>query len=42
MPTRPVARPFRHRAGAFVATIFMVATGTLFGTASPAAAAPQL
>jgi hypothetical protein len=42
MPTRPAARPFRHRAGAFVATIFVVATGTLFGSASPAAADPDL
>jgi hypothetical protein len=42
MPTRPAARPFRHRAGAFVATIFAVATGTLFATASPAKAEPPL
>ncbi len=40
MPTPATARPFRHRAGAFVAAVLVAAVGTVFWAAPPAAAAP--
>ncbi len=42
MPTATTARPLPHRVGAFVAALFVAATGTLFLPAGPAAAAPSL
>src|SRR5205823_4512118 len=42
MPTPPAARPFRHRAGAFVAAVLVAAVGTVFWGSTPAAAAPDL
>ena len=41
MPTPQTARLLRHRAGALVATIFVLATGTLFWASTPASAAPN-
>jgi len=42
MPTPQTARLLRHRVGAFVATIFVVAAGTMFWPSTPATAAPNL
>ena len=42
MPTLPSARAFRHRAGAFIAAVFVAATACLFGSAAPASAEPPL
>ncbi|OLB73668.1 MAG: hypothetical protein AUI14_25630 [Actinobacteria bacterium 13_2_20CM_2_71_6] len=42
MPTPPIARLFRHRVGAFIAAICVVAAGTVFWPATPAFAAPDL
>ncbi len=42
MPTPPAARPFRHRAGAFVAAVLVAAVGAVFFAAPPAGAAPNL
>ena len=40
MPTPRTARRLRHRVGALVATIFVVAAGTLFWPSTPASAGP--
>jgi uncharacterized membrane protein len=42
MPTPPIARLLRHRVGAFVSAMLVVAMGTVFWPAAPAAAAPPL
>src|SRR2546430_16805127 len=42
MPAPPIPRLLRHRVGAFVVAMLVVAMGTVFWPATPAAAAPPL
>src|SRR2546430_17505720 len=42
MPAPPIPRLLRHRVGAFVVAMLVVAMGTVFWPAAPAAAAPPL